>query len=61
MYKLPRSVWVAQARIARFMAIGQRKGKLAKLVCAACEEPWEGDGSPADCPKCRRWSYAVSK
>lgn len=61
MYRLPKSVKQAQGRIARFMAIGRRNGKPARLVCAACEEPWEGDGSPADCPKCRRWSYAVSK
>jgi len=61
MHRLPRSVKRAQKRIACFMKIRRRYGKPALLVCAACGAPWQGYGSPADCPVCKKWSYAVSK
>lgn len=62
MYRLPTTTRAAQARIARRMAIGQRKGRKGsptQLVCAACDAPW-GISSPGDCPSCRRYSYAMS-
>jgi hypothetical protein len=42
------------------MSLGVESISVIVLVCNACGEPWEGQGSPAICPKCRTISFAIA-
>jgi len=57
---MPKSVDEALDHIAKNMAMGLQEHPHTRLVCGLCKEPWEALGSPDDCPRCGRFSYAVS-